>query len=289
MFINKKTPAHIAAAAVALTGLAATPNAAALGITLDVITPGEYALPVDFKPFNVFVQYATLGTTRKDFDAGGNRVDANGDQTIVGLSKYVRFWTFDGLPKVGFAYEVILPEVGLRNPETRTRAGGIGDPLTGFAVWFKPTSNATFGLQNFLSVPVGNAAVGGGDAWADLASFLWTVKFGPGNAGDYTADAGAVFTGKAASTGRTPGTILHTNQRIGYNVTSWLQPFIGADYQYQAGRNGAPSNHALDADVGLSFFTFKNQSIAVKYSFGVEGKNFPVTNTLEVKYVYSWP
>jgi len=52
------------------------------GTTFDVIGPGEYDLPVDFDPFNVFVQYATVQDNDKVRDADGDKVDGDGSQQI---------------------------------------------------------------------------------------------------------------------------------------------------------------------------------------------------------------
>jgi hypothetical protein len=98
---------------------------------------------------------------------------------MVGLTKYVHFWTFDKLPGVGFAYEYIQPEVRLTGPGLK--ASGFGDPLTGFAVWMKPSRNSTLGVQSFVSVPIGAHEVTN-DFWASYtrpsstSSIRWAVS-----------------------------------------------------------------------------------------------------------------
>ncbi|HIE72621.1 MAG TPA: hypothetical protein EYP98_22045, partial [Planctomycetes bacterium] len=62
-------------------------------IIFDVIGPHEYDLPVDFEPFNVFVQYGYVQNDSKFWDSNGNKVAGSGARRTVGLSKYVHFWT----------------------------------------------------------------------------------------------------------------------------------------------------------------------------------------------------
>ncbi len=77
----------------------------AAGIPLSVIGPHEYALPVNYEPFNAVAQYSFIQTDNMAFDSAGKRVDGPGTFTAVGFTKYVRFFTFKSLPDVGFAWE----------------------------------------------------------------------------------------------------------------------------------------------------------------------------------------
>ena len=164
--------------AIYLTALAGCFSSQAVAqTTFDVIGPGEYNLPVDFEPFNVFVQYATVQDNDKVRDADGDKVDGPGTQTLVGLSKYVRFWSPEGNRSIGLAYEIIVPEIGVRDTDSGAYSGGLGDPLTGFAVWYKPSDGSTFGLQSFMQIPVGTSAVSDTN-WKNLTSFLWNWRIG---------------------------------------------------------------------------------------------------------------
>ncbi|MDD2988350.1 MAG: transporter [Zoogloea sp.] len=256
--------------------------------TFDVIGPHEYELPVDFKPFNVFVQYATVQNNKDTFNAAGDKVKGNGSQTIVGMSKYVRFWTPESNPRIGLAYEVIVPEIGVRNRSATNSAdrhsSGIGDPLTGFAIWMKPTPNSTFGFQSFLQVPVGDSRVSDTN-WKNLSSFLWDVRLT--DKLGWTADAGMVFQSQKTD-GTRPGNTFHTNHRLGYRVTGLLEPFVALDYESTSSRNGNPSARALDGGVGMMFHTFDNQSITLRYSASIDGKNHAANNSLNLKYAYVW-
>ena len=169
-------------------GLAATP-ALADNITFAVIGPHEYDLPVDFKPFNVVVQYGENNTGNRAFNGYGNSVPGNYQNQFVGLSKYVFFWCFPGINDIGFAYEVITPEVGVTGPGTGSGVRGIADTLTGPAMWIKPTPNTTLGVQNFLQVPIGMQSVTNG-YWANYASIFfdaqWPVASLTGNLGAVT-------------------------------------------------------------------------------------------------------
>jgi len=267
----------------AVTGLLLAPAAQAQ-TTFDVIGPHEYELPVDFKPFNVFVQYATVQDNDKFRDGDGDQVDGSGTQSIVGLSKYVRFWTPGFSNKIGLAYEVIVPEVGVRDSGNSGYAGGLGDPLTGFAIWYKPSEGSVFGFQSFLQIPVGASDVSDTN-WKNLSSLLWYVSL-PAKIG-WTGDAGTVYQSERTN-GFKPGLTLHTNNRIGLRVAQWLEPFIGLDYETTEANDGAPKSHAFDGGLGLMFHTFANQSIAFRWSTTLEGENHSDNNSLNIKYAYVW-
>ncbi|AYH45368.1 transporter [Azoarcus sp. DN11] len=260
-------------------------------VTLDVIGPHEYDLPVDFKPFNVFVQYATFQDGDRLWDRDGDRRHTSSTRTIVGLSKYVRFWTPESNPKIGLAYEIIVPEVGVRNSDARTSASGIGDPITGLALWYKPTPNSTLGFQSFMQVPVGDGDIGGGDVWKNLSSLFWDVQFGKLT---YTADAGFVFSGESTAADASPGTLFHTNHRLGYQLNDAIEPFIALDYERQQGwKNRAtglkvPEGHETTAGIGVMFKCYGNQSITVRYSRGIDGESHGATDSLNLKYAYVW-
>lgn len=261
-------------------------------VTLDVIGPHEYDLPVGFKPFNVFVQYATFQDGARVWDGSGDdRRAAAKTRTIVGLSKYVRFWSPESNPDIGLAYEVILPEVGVSNDATNTSNSGIGDPLTGPAIWYKPTPNSTLGFQSFFQIPVGDKDVGGGDGWKNLSSLFWDVQ---SERFSYSADAGFVFFGESTAADTRPATLFHTNHRVGYKLSASVEPFIGLDYERQgAWTNKATgarvaASHETTAGVGVYFSYYGNQSITVRYSRGLSGEDHGRTDSFNLKYAYVW-
>lgn len=259
-------------------------NVTQAATTFDVIGPHEYDLPAaGFKPFNVFVQYAYVQNDNKVYDTSGDKVKGSGNTTTVGLSKYVRFWSSETFPELGLAYEVIVPEIGV-SKSGGGHSSGIGDPLTGFAMWYKPTSASTLGFQSFVQVPVGGNEVSDTN-WKNLSSLLWDVrvtdKLG------WTADAGVKIEG-AKDDGTHPGVTYHTNNRLGYRATQLLEPFVGVDYEFTSGTSTVRKSNALDLSLGVQFHTFDNQRIAVRYAGGVSGENHAANNSLNVEYVYVW-
>lgn len=264
---------------------------AAAQVTLDVIGPHEYELPVGFQPFNVLVQYATFQRADRLWDSGGDRRATPKSEVLVGLTKYVRFWSPESNRSIGIAYEVIVPEVGIRNTSAHTSASGIGDPLTGPAVWYKPSPNSTLGFQSFVQLPVGDSDIGGGDGWKNLSSLFWDVQLGKWS---YTADAGFVFFGESNAANATPAKLFHTNHRIGYALNDVVEPFIGIDYEQQGswtnkatGQKVARS-HETTAGLGVMFKYYGNQSLTLRYSRGLDGESHGATNSLNLKYAYAW-
>lgn len=283
MHTQKNTPLKTGLlSTIAAIGVWAAPVQAAT--TFDVIGPHEYELPVDFKPFNVFVQYAYIQNDDKKYDINGDRVKGPGSTTTVGLSKYVRFWTPEWNPKIGLAYEVIVPEIGVRDTSAKTNTSGIGDPLTGFAIWYKPTEQSTLGFQSFLQIPVGNSTVSDNN-WKNLSSFLWDVRLT--DRLGWTGDAGVVFQGSKTD-GSKPGDLYHTNHRLGYRVNGLIEPFVALDYEQSVKSSTVLASKALDAGAGIVFHTFDNQSITLRYSKSISGENHIANNSLNFKYAYVW-
>ena len=267
--------------------LLAVAGTASAQTTFDVIGPREYELPVGFEPFNVFVQYATYQDNARMFDADGDRVDGSGSKALTGLSKYVRFWTPESNKNIGVAWEVIVPEVAIRN--TSAAAGdrhisGIGDPLTGFAIWYKPNERATLGFQSFVQIPTGTERVSDTN-WKNLSSFFWDWRMG--EKFGWTGDAGFVWQSRRDS-GIQPGLSLHTNNRFAYRATQRLEPFLALDAEHTEANDGLPTSWAVDGGAGLMIHTFDNQSITLRYSTSLDGKNHSVNDSLNLKYAYVW-
>lgn len=251
----------------------------------DVIGPHEYDLPVNFKPFNVFVQYGYVQHDSQRWDIDGNKVAGSGAEKIVGLSKYVHFWTPTFNPNIGLAFEVIQPEISVRDRSGVVKqVSGFGDTITGFAAWFKPTPKSTLGIQSFVQIPWGDDSVSDGN-WKNLTSLLWyTPLIGDF---DWTADAGFQWQ-SARADGLTPGTLFHTNHRFGYRVNSWLEPFVAVDYEHMEAFASEPEAWVVDGGVGLMLFTYEGQSITVRYSTSLKGENHTDNNSWDAKYVYTW-
>lgn len=275
-------------------GALACPTAAmASDVALAIIGPHEYDLPVDFRPFNVFVQYGEWNNDRSQWTDEGHKAKGPGTDTFVGLSKYVHFWTFKGLPNVGFAYEVIVPEVRI---EGHARgAGGIGDPLTGPALWIKPTANSTLGFQTFLQVPVGGRQVTS-NYWANLSSLFYDLQL---KRLSVTGNTGFIFRGTRHAAGLPDlekSTIFQTNLRVGLKAAKHVEPFVGVDYQTMGAdrlaathdRIAGSASHELAFGAGSMVSLSDKASLTLRYSRGVDGKNTPVTDAVYFKFGYVW-
>ena len=256
--------------------------------TFDVIGPKEYDLPVDFDPFNVFVQYAYIQDNAHVWDANGNKVAGDGSQVISGLSKYVHFWTPNFSNKVGMAFEIIQPELAIRNrgaadPDGR-HVSGFGDTITGFATWFKPTPETTLGIQSFVQIPWGDEDVSDTN-WKNLTSLLWYTpligKF------DWTGDAGFVWQ-STKDNGMKPGTTFHTNNRFGYQLFDWFEPFVGLDYEHTQAFDTVPEAWSLDGGLGFMVSYYENHSLTLRYSKSLEGENHSYNDSWNLRYIYLW-
>lgn len=285
------TMRRLALRALLLAPLAAQP-ALASDITFAVIGPQEYNLPVNFQPFNVFVQYGEFNRQTQSWNASGGLYGAGNSNLYVGLSKYVRFFTLDALPNVGLAYEVIVPEVLITSSEPNV--GGVGDPLTGPAAWIKPNANSTFGVQSFVQMPIGASAVSN-HYWANYSTIFFDWQ---SDLLSFTGDAGAVFRSiqSAPDSPRVfPGTSIFANLRLGWKATSFWEPFLAFDWQTNAEAKYADSGLTANAasgetalGVGVMAHFSAAASFTVRYSHDVQGYNTVGTNGAYVKFAYVW-
>jgi hypothetical protein len=267
--------------------LCALGSSAQAQITRGFIGPHEYALPdpVGMKPWNVFVEYVTLQKTDQVWNTSRDKVDVGKTEALIGLSKFVHFWTPQFAPNMGIGWEIIVPTVGIRDKVNGTSSSGIGDPITGPALWIKPNANWTLGLDFFIQVPVGDSDIGGGDRWNVIGSFFWDGQFDKIN---YTANLGYNIPGKS-SAGIKPGVSWYTNHRLGYKVSDLIEPYLGVDYERQESKAGVnPSNHEWAGSLGVMFHMFPNSHLAVHYSRGFRGESRAVSDNFNLRWAYAF-
>ncbi|MCX8667461.1 transporter [Acetobacteraceae bacterium B3987] len=276
----------------ALFWLLSSSCAVASDITFAVIGPHEYDLPVDFKPFNVFVQYGVGNAAGSSYNGQGSRKPEGGSHTWSGLSKYVHFWTFDSIPHVGFAYEVIQSEsCRLANG---TNYGGLGPTITGPAVWFKPNKHSTFGIQTFMQTPSATRRDLNPQYWSNLSSFMFDYEW---KHFSFDGDLGAVVASTKHVRGEHsyhPGTAFHSNLRFSWKASRMWEPFFAMDWQNNAGwRDNTLGRYIADSSsrevtlgVGLMWRISSKLDITARYAHSVDGRYIPETNAYYFKLVY---
>ena len=288
--LNRSTLALIVLVA---TLLVYSSTVVAAGIPLSVIEPHEYALPVNYESFNAVAQYTYVQTDNMAFDSTGKKVGGPGTFTVVGFTKYVRFFTFKSLPDVGIAWEYLQPEISVQ--KQGVSATGFGDPLTGLAVWMKPTKNSTLGLQSFLSIPAGSDAVSD-KTWGSLTTIIGDLQLGDVNV---DGQVGYIHKSTRHQTGandQDTGDTFHTNLRLGYRAHQYLEPFIATDYQTTGSTTDVVTGTAvadsasneLSCGGGLMVHFSNPLSLAMRYDYGIDGKNTTLTNAFHFKIVYIW-
>lgn len=262
--------------------------ASAEDITFAVIGPHEYDLPTDFKPFNALVQYGEYNGGGRSYDDQGRRQPGPNTDLVVGLTKYVHFWSVDALPGVGFAYEYIQPEVRLTGPGLK--ASGLGDPLTGFAVWIKPSKHSTLGVQSFASIPIGAHEVTN-DYWANYTSVFFDIEHPVGSIG---GNVGMIFRGNRHN-GVDPdideGKSYHANIRASVKTKTPLEPFLSFDWQKNDTSRytnalglAALAGHDVALGAGTVITLTKAFAVTARYSRTVDGRNVTGTNAAYFKF-----
>lgn len=289
---RSRASSFTAAAAFAALAFSPSGSAQAADITFAVIGPREYELPVNFKPFDVFVQYGMINNQASTFTNTGRTIDGPGGNLLVGLSKYVHFFTLDALPNVGLAYEVIIPTVRIDVPGTHV--GGIGDPLTGPAAWIKPTPESTLGVQSFMQFPVGTREVSN-NYYANYSSVFFDYQW---PAVSFTGNIGGVFRTDSTTSGApdvSQGSTFHVNLRWGWKNSTSIEPFIAYDFQstgvsrfVNTNITAIPANHETALGAGLMFTFSPTTSLTLRYSRGIDGRNVVRTDGGYLKFVYLW-
>lgn len=273
-----------AAALAALVGCAALGGTAHAQVTRGFIGPHEYSLPDPrgMEPWNVFVEYSTFQKTKKAWNGSGDKTSTDDVETLVSISKFVHFWEVtDG---VGIAWELIVPKVSVSNRDTGGGVSGIADLLTGPAFWIRPNKNWTLGTDMFfVQVPVGDRDLRA-SRWNVVASVFWDGQFDKFN---WTGNLGTTLYGPSETKGTpAPADDYYFNNRFGYHVTPLLEPYVGLDYAWRNSKSGSPSANELVGAVGVMFHLAPHYHLTVHYQGGIDGKNMPVSNNLNVRFAY---
>jgi hypothetical protein len=280
--------ATVAASAVA--GL--TSQAMASDITFAVIGPHEYELPVNYEPFNALVQYGEINDNSRVWNESGHTQAGTGGALYEGLTKYVYFFDFKAIPNVGFAGEIIEPEVNVS--DSSPHVGGLGGTIFGFAVWTKFNKYSTFGFQSFGQAPDATGRLTTGQNWNNLSSFLFDYQF---KYVSFTGDLGMVFRGDERINNvlaHKRSDVFHFNGRWGLKIHPIVEPFLAvdwtsasSDHDEYTGQEVADSGFRETAlGGGVNIQISKTFGFAVRYSHGVDGHNTGVTNAAYIKIAY---
>ena len=268
----------------------------AADITLGIIGPHEYDLPVDYKPFNVLVQYGNGNASGNTYTGTGQRVPAHGgSHTWSGLTKYVHFRTFDALPHVGFAFEVIQSES--YTLAGGTSYGGLGGTIVGPAAWFKPNASSTLGFQTFLQTPSGTRDSLASGYWANISSIIFDYEW---KHFSFDGDVGTVVGSTKHKTNEhsySPGVVFYSNLRFSWKATKLIEPFFAFDWQNIGGTYDQTahydvsnsSSREIAPGLGVMFNISRTVSFTARYAHSIEGRNTPETNAYYVKFLYLWP
>lgn len=283
--VNKSAVANVIKG-VAVAALCAGATVANAQVTRGFIGAHEYALPdpAGMKPWNVFVEYTTFQKTGKVWNDSGSKKSSDDIETFVSLSKFVHFWEITN--GVGIAWELIVPKVSVQNRDTDSGVSGIADLLTGPAFWIKPNENWTLGTDMaFVQVPVGDRDLRA-TRWNVVASVFWDAQYDKFN---YTGNLGATIMGPAESKAvpdAAKANQYYFNNRFGYRVSKLVEPYVGVDYQWQNSEGTANRAYELAGAAGVMFHLAPHYHLSVHYQGGIDGKNMPVSNNLNVRFAY---
>ena len=210
------------------------------------------------------------------------------------MTKYVHFRSFDAIPHVGFAFELIQSES--YTLADGTNYGGLGPTIVGPAAWFKPNKHSTFGIQTFMQTAVGTRDATSPNYWSNISSFIFDYEW---KHFSFDGDAGTVAgAAKHVKGGHTysPGVVFYTNLRFSWKATKLFEPFFALDWQNVKGTYDRTASQYMDNSdsreitlgAGAMFNISKHFSFTTRYSHSVDGRNIPESNAYYIKVVYLW-
>ncbi len=287
-----RAAAGIALAIAALPASAANPPFAIVG-------PTEWNLPI-VPSANVFIQSFYVQNSDVAYNRNAREVAGPDAHAYVGLSRWAHLFSFKALPKVGFFWEYLQPEVDVQPSGNSNSVTGMGDPLFDFAAYIRPTDSFTIGYQNLLSVPIGNNTLSN-HAWIEYPTVIfdwhpsgshWFDKFGD----DGTVGAGISSTVRntaCAGVGEdcNVGDTYFVQDSIRYQVTSWFAPFVDDIYQGQSSGHTEVThtrifgNFENDIGGGAKFNFTPKRWLAVWYLTSTAGNNTVKTKSIYFRFV----
>ncbi len=213
---------------------------------------------------------------RRAFDAAGRRIDAPPRTTqVLGVTSYIRYFTLEAFPRLGWAFEVVVPEVSVRGGGVSR--SGLGDPLVGFpGVWIKPTPDTSLGFRHLLQIPVGGREVTA-HVWSSTPLVFYNLNVGRFNAGGNT---GLILRAANHHDRTDPGWTLFSNLRFGYRIRK-LDPFVAVDYQQTTATRDrttgldlpGSSSHETAIGAGLVWYFTPTLFANARYYRSVAGRN----------------
>jgi hypothetical protein len=207
------------------------------------------------------------------------------------------------LPGVGFFWEYLQPEVYTEN-STGHSLSGLGDPLVDGTIYFRPVKNLMIGLQNIVSVPVGQNNLSH-HFWGYEPNIITDYQLGHFGI-DNTVGVGIKSDRHNGGTTASVGSDIYEDLRLRYQVTHYFTPFVSYDYaktnpghytqvDHSAGANSNVnvgdringSYQDISGAGGLIYLKNDQSSwLDIWYNVGFAGKNTTRVNGIFSRFVY---
>lgn len=289
------------AAAVTALGAAYAPAALAANPTFAIVEPSEWDLPI-VPSANVFIQTGIAQTNGSVYDGAGKSQDTQGSHLYAGVTRFAHLFSFKSLPKVGFFWEILQPEIDLEQPSSLGGSvTGLGDPLFDIAAYVKPTPNSTVGIQNLLSVPVGSNTLSN-HFWEYLPDLIGDYNIGKFGF-DGTLGAGIASSKHSNGADTDIGNTYYAEFTTLYHATNWVAPFLAFNYQvnepshdaatgaqapgaapvFSCANAGGCHEDVLGGGVKINFTP--TRWLSVWYDSGISGQNTVQTNAVYFRFV----
>ena len=256
--------------------------------TFSIIGPAEWDMPI-VPSANIFLQSGVIQDNNRVYNANGDTAKIPQSHIYEGISRFAHLFSYESLPKVGFAWEVLLPEVRIEG--SHMGISGMGDPMFDIAAYVRPSPNWLVGFQNIVSIPVGGSQVTN-NRWVDYPSIISDVTFGKFGL-DTTLGVGLPSTRhKSGEPDQTDGTMYMAEAALRYQALPWLAPFIQYNYQYNnsghihdANHTYIPSSRENVLGGGAKINFTPGRWLSIWYNKGISGRNTVQTNAIYLRFV----
>ncbi len=262
-------------------------------IPYSVIGTNEYNLPVGFdEPINLLLSYNVWTNTNQNWGPDGKKV-SSGYDLFASVNKFARLFTIDGIDNWGFLWEGVL-SLGSLTTEAGDNATGLLDPQTGVVAWTKPVPNWTTCFEYWMYLPFGDDSLTSG-ALSHAVTWMNNVQLFDGKI-VVDMDLGYKIRGDARAGGvkSEQGNSLFTNWVVTYMHNPYFNPSIHFDYEASgSGKNkntGATiaSGENMQVGIGNSMKLTDRLLFDIWYSYGIDGRNSPVTNNVYTRFIWSF-
>jgi hypothetical protein len=254
----------------------------------ELLEGADWNLPIVPSAYGLIQRgmYQSSGTS---YGARGETTSGPSTTEYLGITSLFHVFSYEALPNVGFAWEVLQPEVSVQPPGYAQSVSGLGDPLLYMSVYTRPLPNLMVGLQSFTSFPTGDSEVS-----SHRFEYIphIAVDYTLGQWGfDGTFGAALFSTQHNGIDSVRSGNQYSAETALRYRVNGTFEPYVVNTYQTQNSgttvvtKSYIPGNHQDDVGGGVKINFTQKRWISIWYYNTISGENVSKTNAAYFQFV----